>query len=962
MLNEATIDSQSQPNQSSIFNQQSELYKNYLKPGNVKLMELLKLNVIYETGHGNWLTLFAEDGTRKKIFDAAGGYGANLMGHKNPELENELFNLVKQKPPLNVQNSIRSNASELGAKISSILTDELAKGPWITNLSNTGTEAIEAALKLSLLRYRKNMDSLRIDVNKSFNSTDLAIGPDNTKYDHLLPQVRFQIEKLGIADDELSGLDLSGLLNVVKNHNLGQISKRPIFVALQGAFHGKTLGSLSVTHNPFYRDLFYCGHETVFVSRTNTKEIAETVSTLKKDLYLPRFEGNELKFSTKKVNTIAASLIEPIQGEAGVKEVPLEVLRLFRKLADRLNFILIFDEIQAGLYRTGTFTSGAPVCADVYCFAKGLGGGLSKIGATSVIKNKFQQKFGLLHTSTFAEDSISSGIALKVLDILTGSNSPVRRSMEVALYLKSELEKLREKFPKIIKEVRGRGLMLAIEFCEDIKYASHEFKLFGSLNTIGYLFSSYLLHIKGLRTFPTLSNQFALRIEPSLYMETAEVNYLVEAIASVVSKIEQIDFRALFGHVHPNVTFGPVKLLNEKLDKNRDKSRSLAVFLTHLIDAKQGIRLFRSYKNMPLDQIEAEVESFADFVEFDIYGKDVLKGVNGKEIDIIFIGIPITSKLIIKMFRGGGRSDLVSKVQRAINFAKELGATTVGLGQFTSIITANGLYVDSRGMNITTGNAYTVSLAVAAMLRGAKNNGLSLHNCSVACVGAAGNIVSISASLLVDEVKKIGLFHRTPPKNNKKFSKAILNILNDISLSDATSPCVLGLQKVLSWFHPQNRQELMDFMELEEVREFLEIHSSMEILKNYDLVITGTNSHRPFIVAEYFKHGAVVLDIAVPGDVDKSTLESREDVKYMMGGIANLPSVNGEVQSIKSRSFPLTKGVSFACMAETFAIELNALKSVKIIGKLSKNMVQQAKLFTEDVGFSLGPDKVSNSL
>src|SRR5690606_30008518 len=109
-----------------------------------------------------------------------------------------------------------------------------------------------------------------------------------------------------------------------------------------------------------------------------------------------------------------------IQGEGGVREVPADTLRALRSLADRHAAALVFDEIQCGMGRTGTFlaSSAAEVVADYYLLSKSLGGGLVKISALLVDREHSVADFGRYHTSTFADDALSCVVAQSALKLL----------------------------------------------------------------------------------------------------------------------------------------------------------------------------------------------------------------------------------------------------------------------------------------------------------------------------------------------------------------------------------------------------------------------------------------------------------------------------------------------------------------------------------------------------------------
>ena len=147
-----------------------DLYGEYLRPLNSDLLRVLRLDLKYVDGQGNWLTYEDESsGQKVKVLDAIGGYGANILGHKNSEIlkcvEDNIWNL----PPNNVQASLRSAATQLGMELSEMLSLETKAGPWVTTFSNSGTEAVEAALKQALIYYRNRNQRINIQFLNAIN-------------------------------------------------------------------------------------------------------------------------------------------------------------------------------------------------------------------------------------------------------------------------------------------------------------------------------------------------------------------------------------------------------------------------------------------------------------------------------------------------------------------------------------------------------------------------------------------------------------------------------------------------------------------------------------------------------------------------------------------------------------------------------------------------------------------------
>ncbi|MEY2544317.1 MAG: acetylornithine/N-succinyldiaminopimelate aminotransferase, partial [Verrucomicrobiota bacterium] len=174
----------------------------------------------------------------------------------------------------------------------------------------------------------------------------------------------------------------------------------------------------------------------------------------------------------------AAILIEPVQGESGITIATPEYLIGLRKLCDERNLLLLFDEVQAGHFRTGRFQSwqrileraiegNRPYLPDGVSMAKSLGGGFP-MGAFWV-REKFANVLSAgTHATTFGGTPLACAVALKIFDVIERENL-VKSARETGDFLLRELQTVQQRFPKVVKAVRGLGLMIGIEFQSQFK-------------------------------------------------------------------------------------------------------------------------------------------------------------------------------------------------------------------------------------------------------------------------------------------------------------------------------------------------------------------------------------------------------------------------------------------------------------------------------------------------------------
>jgi LysW-gamma-L-lysine/LysW-L-ornithine aminotransferase len=217
-------------------------------------------------------------------------------------------------------------------------------------------------------------------------------------------------------------------------------------IAMTGGYHGKTFGALSVTHNEKYRKSFQPLLEGVkFVPYSNPTKIEESLDT-----------------------SIGAVIIEPIQGETGIIVPSDGVLQQIRKICDQNDLVLIFDEIQTGLGRTGRMWAGEhwSTTPDIMCLAKGIAGGLP-MGLTLCKPEILDAMKVGEHSSTFAGNPLSCSAGLATIESIIEERL-VENAAKVGNIFKNGLFQLKENH-RIVRDVRGLGLMLALESRFDIK-------------------------------------------------------------------------------------------------------------------------------------------------------------------------------------------------------------------------------------------------------------------------------------------------------------------------------------------------------------------------------------------------------------------------------------------------------------------------------------------------------------
>ncbi|MCB9879270.1 MAG: acetylornithine transaminase [Planctomycetes bacterium] len=270
--------------------------------------------------------------------------------------------------------------------------------------------------------------------------------------------------------------------------------ERTSFVALEGGFHGRSMGALSLTWGEKYRAPFQPLQQTTWVAPEDTAALTKALAAKP-----------------------AALVLEPIQGEGGIRELSPEFLRAARELCTETGTILVHDEIQSGCGRTGRFLAAqhAGVTPDVVTLAKPIAAGLPMgvCMASAALADTFQKGE---HGSTFAGGPLVCRAAMVFLDVL--DDGLLEQVTARGDQLRRGLEALAERFP-IVREVRGRGLMLGLR----LHHSAQEVQK--------------ALYQEGLIVNCTAGD--VLRIVPPFVLTAPQIEQGLECLAGVLARFPQ---------------------------------------------------------------------------------------------------------------------------------------------------------------------------------------------------------------------------------------------------------------------------------------------------------------------------------------------------------------------------------------------------------------------------------------
>lgn len=353
---------------------------------------------------------------------------------------------------------------------------------------------------------------------------------------HSLPSVLAQnLAKITPGDLKYTFFCNSGAEAVEGALKLAKIAtEKSRIVYCAGAFHGKSMGALSVTGRNKYKKYF-------------GPMVPLTVE-------VPYGDINELKLVLEKHEDIAAFIVEPIQGEGGIIVPPTGYLRRAKELCSEYGVLLIADEIQTGFGRTGYWFAceSEGVTPDIMCVAKSLGGGIIPVGAYISTEDVWKKGYGtmdkcLLHTSTFGGNTWAAAAGIATVEFITQNNLE-KEALEKGAYMLAKLQKLKEKYP-LLKEVRGRGLMIGLEF-DTINIPLISRLIPNTTKELveeytGGMVASELINNYNIITAYTLNNPNVIRIEPPLTVTYGQLDKLANALEEILIKNSSIGIMAL---------------------------------------------------------------------------------------------------------------------------------------------------------------------------------------------------------------------------------------------------------------------------------------------------------------------------------------------------------------------------------------------------------------------------------
>ncbi|MGS0744886.1 aminotransferase class III-fold pyridoxal phosphate-dependent enzyme [Syntrophomonas erecta subsp. sporosyntropha] len=737
---------------------------------------------------------------------------------------------------------------------------------------------------------------------------------------------------------------------------------RRTIVSAYRSFHGKTLGALSATGREVYQTPF--GAPVPGFTHIPFNDI-EALENILQD------QGDD----------IAGFIVEPVQGEGGMIPAEPGYLREVQRLCNQYGVVFILDEIQTGLGRTGYLFACEKegVEPDILLLAKALGGGMIPLGVCLSSPRVYNDDFGSLHSSTFANNNLSCAVGCAVLEeLIRDDRRLIREVKEKGEYLLNRARELGERYPDIIKEVRGQGLMVGMEFYEMKDCGSFDMSYLVDQGAFTALLAGYLLNVYQIRLAPFLNNPMTVRLEPTLTITHEEIDYMMDSLETVCQILSQRDYAWLYRYLIGDCSrpekitdYRPTsrQVLSSPLKPQEEVNHKFA-FIIHYPAPEDIVANNPSFKVLSRSQLYDFLKWQSSITEPGIVCHlPALRSKTGIAAEGWLIGVPFGAREIMSL----PREEVVDVITKAVDMGRDLGAGIVGLGALTSVVTRGGRSVIGRDVAITSGNSFTTLMAMEALFLGAEKMHINPGEASGAVVGATGSIGRACALIMSERLEDITLLGNPQHVNSSKHR--LRSLVGDMLLyahqrweAGETTGLANWMVKVWRMLGQESNSQAgqlrdqlkagkdMSLEFIQNIAGVLKINCPVQVsldiratLLQCQLVVAASNSPDYLIYPEYLSPGTVICDVARPADVSSEVYHRRDDVLVLEGGLVQYPDNIRFGPNLGYRD-----GVNLACLSETILLALEGdFRDYSIGMKLPLETIQYLRQLGKKHGFSL---------
>lgn len=429
-----------------------------------------------------------------------------------------------------------------------------------------------------------------------------------------------------------------------------------------------------------------------------------------------------------------------------------------------------------------------------------------------------------------------------------------------------------------------------------------------------HLIVSHLLHTHHVRVAPSFMGCDVIRLEPPLIAGKAECDQLLSALTQTLETVENGNAATLVANLIDLSADERVRIESARVTSNTWVREIAGVsdgdcpivgefgFLVHLSSLNDLVKFDASLSVFTDCQLVELKHELTRSSEPTVVGSNLFKSVSGDAARGHFVLVPYTPTELLQM----PADEATQRIAAAADVSAQLGVQLIGLGGFTSIITAGGIALDAdRLPPLTSGNAYTVATTLDAIKSAAHSRNVRLGNATVAIVGAAGQIGRALALMISETAGKMvlvgrdGTGARTQQRLRDVANDIVRHQLNQVGLTDEPAGKFRErLAAISSIAEADLESDLETDFRSDRIAERL-IDEGLLVLANRieeiaitDIVVAVSSATEPFIESSHIKSGAIVCDSSRPANVCPQVIRSRTDVHWIEGGLVSIPGTN----------------------------------------------------------------------
>lgn len=734
---------------------------------------------------------------------------------------------------------------------------------------------------------------------------------------------------------------------------------RTAILSVVNSFHGKTQAALAVTGSERY-----------------------TVRHLKDDALYRKIRINDFDAlgAELRTNQYAAFIVEPIQGEGGMHVAQDEWLRHAVATCRETGALLILDEIQTGLGRTGSMTiaSELGIVPDVLLLAKALGGGVVPTGALLYTDRAWSAEFDRKHSSTFANNGLAAAASLAVLKELERDDGAVLAHVrEISRQVDEHCAELEGLYPSVFSW-RGRGLMRALQFRDAHARNNYLVNFLNNSGSLAWVLCSFLMQQHRMLTVPLLSDPGSIRFEPPLNLSKSDIRDFFGAAREVAELIANGRYdhllAPLIGKSRASLSAGSRRLAVSEPElpmapdssmSNGKKQGKKFAFLMHATSIPDLIRSMPLSVRKNFNGLEQQrlAELFMEVGAVDSRPEVALRFAVSSEMnsaDGIMITSPISPEDMLRLPVAEKR-DLMKAY---LDIARREGAEVIGLGAYTSVITRGGHAIQDEvhHLTLTTGNSLTAMSTAQVVLDIARHD---LIGSTVSVIGARGSVGKLVVSELAHWCDDIILVGRAG--SEATVFEDVLQVLCSTALGNHQCALTGSVMDRIRRIAKRHREELRGVLIEPDPSDchpaetlwrriltggalrdlgLVAVSDYQSALMRSDYVVSATSEGKPFLCTRFVKRGAVVVDAARPFDF---VVDEGFQGELVEGGLVQQPNpcVYGDCNMV---GCPV--GVNLACLSETIVLALSRAEGHYSIGKsISYHEARNILSLAEAYGF-----------